>query len=89
MATVLEKVREALNNAQPGDVSGVKIIELPEGGVRIEVVLNKTVTIKPVSPSRWAMFADAMHRESPLRGYSEMLCQHGREFRDSFTFDDQ
>jgi hypothetical protein len=57
MATVLEKVREALNNAQPGDVSGVKIIELPEGGVRIEVVLNKTVTIKPVSPSRWAMFA--------------------------------
>jgi hypothetical protein len=89
MATVLEKVREALNNAQPGDVSDVKVIELPEGGVRIEVVLNKTVTIKPVSPSRWAMFADAMHRESPLRGYSEMLCQYGHEFRDSFTFDNQ
>ena len=85
MTTALEQVREALNNAQPGDVSEVHVTELPDGGLRIEVVLHKAAAGKPGKASQWAQFAEAMHRDSPLRGHSETLCRQSREFRDSWV----
>lgn len=36
--------------------------------------------------SKWALFADKMHKESPLRGKSGKLVRLGRDFRDSFSF---
>ena len=88
MAIALEQVREVLNNAQPGDVSDIHITELPDGGMRIEVLLHKAATGKTDNTSQWAQFAETMHHSSPLRGLSETLCRHSREFRDSWVADE-
>jgi hypothetical protein len=88
MATMLEQARTALNNAQPGDVTEAYLTELPDGRLRIEIVLNKAATAKLGNTNQWVQFAEAMHRDSPLRGQSETLCQHSREFRDSWVMDE-
>jgi len=88
MATVLEQAREALNSVQPDDVSEAHLTELPDGGLRIEIVLNKAASAKAGNANKWAQFAEAMHRDSPLRGHSETLCRHSREFRDSWVTDE-
>lgn len=88
MAIMLEQARAALNNAQPGDVSEAHLTEMPDGRLRIEIVLNKATTAKAGNANQWVKFAEAMHRDSPLRGQSETLCRHSREFRDSWVMDE-
>jgi len=36
--------------------------------------------------SKWAAFAEKMHRESPLDGESEQFTQLTRRFRENFSF---
>jgi len=85
MDMILDKAREVLDKAKQSDVQKATMTELPEGGVRIEIVLSSIDKIRPV-PGKWAAFADALHRENPLRGSSELLCEDSREFRNEMFF---
>ena len=82
MATAFEKAREILNNTLPSDVDEVKLTELPDGGMHIEVIVHRTTTAR-TGQGKWATIARRLSKEAPLTGMSEELLDYTRRFRDS------
>jgi hypothetical protein len=82
-ASQLQKIREALSKALSGEVVELKIIQLSDSGIHIEVILRE----HPEEENKWFRFAEEMHEESPLRGKSDEIERRSREFRDAFSFD--
>ena len=52
--------------------------------------LREILEVKPeqenAEPSKWAKYAERIHRESPLRGASEYVLKCSKEFRENFEF---
>lgn len=84
MATAFEKAREILNNTLPSDVDEVKVTELPEGGIHIEVTLHRS-TAAITGQGKWAQIAQRLSEEAPLTGISEEFLDYTQRFRDSFA----
>lgn len=84
MATAFDKAREILNNTVPSDVDEVKVIELPEGGMHIEVTIHRTPAAI-TGQGKWARVAQRLSEEAPLTGMSEEFLNFTRRFRDSFA----
>ncbi len=47
----------------------------------------KTTSEETQQKNKWILFAEKMHKESPLLGQSEEINKHVREFRNSFSFE--
>ncbi len=84
MATAFETAREILNNTLPSDVDEVKLTELPDGGMHIEVIIHRT-TAALTDQGKWASIAQRLSKEAPLTGMSEEFLDYTRRFRDSFA----
>ena len=82
MTTTFETAREILNNTLPDDVGEVKLTELPDGGMHIEVIIHRT-TPALTRQGKWANIARRLSNEAPLTGMSEEFLDNTRRFRDS------
>ncbi len=82
MTTTLLEARVALQKAKPDEV---KITPLPNGNLQIEIVAPQHHAQKTITESKWAKFADEMHRKSPLRGKSEQVNTLIKQFRNKFS----
>ncbi len=85
MATPLEKAKKALDQARPNEGDTIKVTDIPDGGMRIEIVIHKHKD----EQNKWARFADEMHTESPLKGKSTLVTDHIRGFREGFSFEEE
>ncbi len=62
----------------------VEVIHLADGVTVIKVIPRQN---KAEQQYKWTRFADDMHKESPLKGQSEIVTARIREFRDGFSFE--
>jgi hypothetical protein len=83
MSTSFEKAREILNDTLPSDVDEVKLTELPDGGLHIEVIIHRTSAALS-GQGKWAGIAQRLSKEAPLTGMSEEFLDYTRRFRDHF-----
>lgn len=71
-----------------GTIEPLEPVDLPEGkNFRVTVTDEpQTTHLKETGeqPSKWALLAEKIHRESPLRGHSKDLIKLVREFREDF-----
>ncbi|MBF0564696.1 MAG: antitoxin family protein [Nitrospirae bacterium] len=65
-------------------------VDLPEGEKLTVTVINKAETAHPKEtgeqPSKWALLAEKIHKESPLKGHGKDLLKLIKEFREDFVF---
>jgi hypothetical protein len=80
MSTTFEKARSILNEVRPDEVDEVKVTELPEGGMHIEVTFHRALSAQSPGQGKWANIAQRLSREAPLTGMSEEFLNSTRRF---------
>jgi hypothetical protein len=85
MSTTFEKARSILNEVRPDEVDEVKVTELPEGGMHIEVTFHRASSVQSPGQGKWANIAQRLSREAPLTGMSEQFLDNTRRFRENFV----
>lgn len=85
MDATFEKARSILNEVNPDEVDEVKVTELPEGGMHIEVTFHRASSAKSSAQGKWANIAQQLSREAPLTGISGQFLDNTRRFRESFV----
>lgn len=73
-----------------GLLEPLEYVDLPEGKKLRVTVTDEAETASLIEtgkqPSKWALLAENIHKESPLKGHGEDLLKLVHEFREDFAF---
>ena len=82
-STLLERAREALDQATLHKGDTITITDYADGGLHIEIVIHK----QEDRHKKWARVADEMHERSPRKGKSTLVTDGVHAFGDNVYFE--